>query len=119
MKSLTLIILLFTSLASAAEAPGREPIVLDAIYKMRMRQQDEEKVVRIIQQPMVVEQLARCSLVERVRARLKEFMTSGTANQSNVNITAGHESVNIESNEGTINNSVNIQMVDSNANECL
>ncbi|MDO8462384.1 MAG: hypothetical protein Q7S98_05965 [Deltaproteobacteria bacterium] len=103
----------------AVEPPGQEPIVLDAIHNMRMRQESEENVFRVIQTPMPMSQGPTCTPVDRVRDRIKDLPGNTNQFSGTVNVQAGHENVTVESNEGSINNSVNVQIVNPDDTNCL
>lgn len=105
--------------AFAVEPPGQEPIILDAIHNMRMKQEQEENVYRVIQTPMPMNQSSTCNPVDRARDRLNGLSATDGAVSGSVNIQAGHENVTVESNEGTVNNSVNVQIVSPNEENCL
>ena len=114
-----IVLLLFSSTVLAVEPPGKEPIVLDDIRQVRMKQENHESVVRIIPQPVQMYQKTFCSPVERARARVRELgNTQGS--EGSINITAGHGEINVESNQGTINSDITVQVVNNNEQQdCL
>ena len=119
-------LLLFLALAlKPAEALGqssdeRELFMLDNLRRMRSKQQQEEKVVRV-QGFMNVQKEKRCTPVQQARQRIRDIeASSGEANSENVNITAGHGELNVADNHGAINSDINVQIINQgDERDCL
>jgi hypothetical protein len=110
--------LLFVSLAALrpgrvlAQSPDeRELLMLENLRRMRTRQQEEEKVVRI-QGFMNVQKRKQCTPVQQARQRIRDIeASSGEADSENVNVTAGHGEINVSDNHGTINSDINVHII--------
>jgi len=100
---------------------GEDQTTLENLRKMRMKQQGEENVVRI--QQFVNQQATKqqCTPVQQARQRMKDIEAAeGKATAENVNITAGHTTLDATGNNGTINSDINIQIIkNGDSNECL
>lgn len=102
--------------------PG-EPALESALNEMRLRAEGEEqRVFRIIQQPGANE-LPRCSAIQQTRQRLRDIGDKESDHESlnydTFNVEVGHDDMTIQSNDGTINNNVNVEVVNPNAQRCL
>lgn len=121
MKFLESIVFVCMGFASSVVcATSLEEGVLDRIIQLRLKQEQEENVVRVIQ-PMGIPQQDVCSPSQQTRSRLA-FAGKGSKNigsAGNVTIQAGHDDVKIDNNSGTINNGVNVQIVNPNEKRCL
>lgn len=105
---------------SQSEPQQEETAVRDNLRRMRVKQQDEEGVVRI--QHFINQQTTeQCTSVQQSRQRIKDIeAASGETKEEDVNITAGHGELNVTSNSGTINSDINIQIIkQGETKECL
>ncbi|QQR79609.1 MAG: hypothetical protein IPJ69_09650 [Deltaproteobacteria bacterium] len=121
MKTLLSLIslILLSSTLLAVEPDLHDPQMLQAITNMRQRQEGEEgSTVRVIQQPIVTRVEQGCTLSEQARQRIRD-LGSEKHTIGNVNVEAGHGEVTIDGNSGTINNSVNVQVVNNNDRKCF
>ena len=109
--------ILLSATALAVEPGNGDPALLNAIHEMRMKQQAEENnsVVRVIQQPMRAQ---NCSPVEQARQRIRDMGAKEGKAVGQVNVEAGHGEVKIDGNSGTVNNAVNVQVVNPNDRTC-
>lgn len=110
-RGIILIILLFSATLMAADPPGKGPSRLEQLTQMRLKQEDEESVVRIITQPVQIQQANFCLPVEQARQRIRDLGKSERTFSGDVTVDAGHEEVSIDGNSGDIDNSVNVQIV--------
>ncbi len=110
--------LLLSTSALAVDPPHQDEEILNTLHQMRLRQEEEENVVRVIQQPVVTQVRQVCSPVEQARQRLRDLAASKTRNIGDVTIEAGHGEVTVDGNSGTIDNSVNVQVVNPNDRFC-
>ena len=111
-----LFLLLFTGVI-ALRAEASPAGTAETIRRMRLRQEDEEKVVRVISQPVTLVRQEPCTPGEKARQRVRE-LGGPDGFTGTVNVEAGHGEVSIEGNSGTINNSVNIQVDSPDAPKC-
>ncbi len=111
--------LLVSATALAVEPNPQTPELREGLTQMRQRQQAEEggTVVRMIQQPLVVQTDQACSPAERARQRIRDLGGSQTKVSGSVNVEAGHGEVKVDDNHGSINNSVNVQINAPGGNE--
>lgn len=95
-----------------AQSPDEQELhMLESLRRMRVKQQQEEKLVRI-QGFMNVQKERRCTPVQQARQRIRDMEASlGEANSENVNITAGHGEINVTDNHGDINSDINVQII--------
>ncbi|MBI1908555.1 MAG: hypothetical protein HYS22_00060 [Deltaproteobacteria bacterium] len=112
--------LCLVSTAMAAQQTEQGPSLAAVINDMRMKQQAEERnsVVRVIQ-PMMTPQRDVCSPIQQARQRLRDLATKDKKSVGNLNVEAGHGEVKVDGNSGTVNNSVNVQVVNPNEKNCL
>lgn len=111
--------LLLAASALALEPNPHNPELQNAVSNMRQRQEVEEgSVVRVIQQPVMLQTQMVCSPVEQARQRMREIDDEQNRIAGSVNVEAGHGEVNVESNEGTINSAINVQVVNPNERLC-
>ena len=106
---------------TAAQPPDeQELLMLENLRRMRVKQQQEEKVVRV-QGFMNVRKERRCTPVQQARQRIRDIETSlGEAYSKNVNITAGHGEINVADNHGDINSDINVQIINQgDERDCL
>lgn len=108
--------LLISSAALAVEPNPHEDELLEAIHQTRMRQEEEENAVRVIQQPVTVVNDVACSPVEQARQRIRDLGAKDGTKIGNVTVEAGHGEVTVNDNHGEINNSVNVQVNTPNEN---
>jgi predicted membrane protein len=97
-----------------------EDATLKNLRSMRMKQEQQEIVVR--EQKFVrVENETHCTPVQQTRQRLKDIGNGERpASVTNLSIHAGHEEMNIDNNQGTINSDVNVQVIkEGDHKECL
>ncbi|MBI1908571.1 MAG: hypothetical protein HYS22_00140 [Deltaproteobacteria bacterium] len=107
----------FTALA--VPPPEKAPSQLDALMAMRQKQEQEEKPLRIIQ-PVPLQMENVCSPIQQARQRLRDLPDNDQNKKvGSVDVTAGHGDVAIDSNDGVVNNSVNVQIVNPNEKNCL
>ncbi len=117
-SALILIRLLLSATAMAVDPPHHDDQTLQTLHEMRMRQEGEENsVVRMIQQPVAI-QTNICSPVEQARQRIRELKSQQKI-AGDVVVEAGHGEVAVDGNNGTVNNSVNVQVVDTNDRKCF
>lgn len=109
---------LLSATAFAVEPPHHDQQILETLTQMRMRQEQEENVVRIIQQPVVISQDA-CSPSEQARQRIRDLGGKDGKQFGTVSVEAGHGDVSIDGNSGEINNSVSVQVVAPNDRKCF
>ncbi|MBI2980701.1 MAG: hypothetical protein HYY44_00030 [Deltaproteobacteria bacterium] len=116
---LVLMRLLLSAAALAVEPNPHDPELLNAVSNMRQKQENEEgSVVRVIQQPVVLQTQQVCNPVEQARQRIRELGDGQNKVSGSVTVEAGHGEVNVESNEGTINSAINVQVVNPNERLC-
>ena len=110
----------FAGLSVGAETSSDNGSILNALTNMRLKQEREENnVVRVIQQPSTVRTEQVCSPVEQARQRMRDLGTSKEQVAGTVKVEAGHGDVKIDNNQGQVNNSVNVQVVNPNEKSCL
>jgi len=86
-------------------------IMLDNIRRMRLKQQQEEIVIRETKF-VHVDKERHCTPVQQIRQRIRDIeASSGKKNFENININAGHEELNVADNHGTINSDININVI--------
>ena len=117
-RTLLILLTLFPVAAQAVPPAGEGTSFLEVITNLRMKQQQEETAVRVVQ-PVVLQQEDTCSPVQQIRQRIRDVGGKENRTTGNVNITAGHSDVTIDSNSGTVDNSVNVQIVNPNERRCL
>lgn len=117
--ALLIIRLLLSASTLAVQPPGKEPIVLEALQNIRSKQESEENVYRVIQQPLPMQGGTLCSPDEMARQRLREVGNAAEQGDGVVNVEAGHGEINVESNEGNIDSNVNIQILNQNERKCF
>ena len=104
----------------AVDADTHDPAMLDAIHNMRMKQQDEENSARRVVQQITVEQRSFCTPEQKIQARLGQVGAKTGSSVGNINLNAGHKDVKVDGNKGSIDNSVNVQIVNPNdENNCF
>lgn len=108
--------ILLSASALAAEPNPHEAELLEAIHQTRMRQEEEENAVRVIQQPVTVVNDVACSPVEQARQRIRDLGAKDGTKIGDVTVEAGHGEVTVNDNHGDINNSVNVQINTPNEN---
>lgn len=119
-STVILLRLLVAASALAVEPPHQDPELLQALHDTRLKQEDEEgKVVRVIQQPVAVSNDVACSPAEMARQRLRDLGLKEGKNFGAVNVAAGHTEVKVDNNSGQVNNSVNVQVVAPNDRKCF
>lgn len=126
MRYVSLIFLLVLTLVSGAvwaQSPNEEDVyMLENLRKMRVKQQDEEAHTVSVRQ-FVNQQIGQgCTPVQQVRQRIKDIEAArGDTTDEDVNITAGHGTLNITENSGTVNSDINVQIIKQGGeeNECL
>src|SRR3989338_10484901 len=101
---------LISSTVLAVEPNPNDEATLDAIHQMRVRQESEENVVRVIQQPVTVVNQTACSPAEMARQRLRDLGAKEKTKIGDITVEAGHGEVAVTDNHGQIDNSVNVQM---------
>ncbi len=112
MKGFVLFIALFLStIAYAANAPQEEPSLLGTLREVRLKQQDEESLLRVVSQPFEIQSTSFCLPIEQARQRLRDLERSQKTFSGDVTVMAGHEEVTIEDNNGKIDNSINVQII--------
>ena len=112
---------LLVSSSVFAEMPNEEEMfLLNGIRNMREKQQAEEHVVRIRQYQATAPK-KECTLVQQIRQRMKDIEAGEDEETTqNVNITAGHGSMNVTDNHGEINSDINVQIIQNGeTQECL
>ena len=111
---------LFVSAAALAVDPNAPPPpMLNTITEMRVKQEQEENnVMRMIQQPIRITNEG-CSLSELSRQRMRDLDASTGEAIGTVTVEAGHQDVTIDNNQGEINNSVNVQVVNPDDRKCF
>jgi hypothetical protein len=112
--------LLLSATAMAVDPNAPPPPRLSQITELRARQESEENSVqRIIAPPMVLQVQQVCTPAEQARQRIKQVGSKEEKQAGSVNVEAGHGEVKVESNEGTIENNVTVQVVNNNDRQCL
>jgi hypothetical protein len=101
------------SVVLASESPDS-----NTLRQMRLKQQKEEKVLRVIQHQSI-RSTQYCLTDQMVRKRLGDLETDKKKTIGDLTVEAGHGSVSIQDNAGTIDNSVNIQVHNPNEQNCL
>lgn len=121
MKSpLLLIIFLGIAMATQLAAEEEEPDLTQTINEMRLRAEDEEGAVRVITQPLTVQEVSHCTPVEQVRQRIRDLRGTKDPLIGDVTVEAGHGDITIEDNSGTIDSSVNVQLINpGNERKCF
>ena len=111
--------LLLSATALAVEPGVGDPALLDAIHQLRVKQAEEEgSVIRVIQQPVMLQTQQVCSPAEQVRQRMRDLGAVKERTVGDVTVEAGHGEVTVDGNSGTIDNSVNVQVVNPNERIC-
>lgn len=111
--------LLLSASAMAVDPNAPPPPMLHTITELRMKQEQEENsVIRVIQQPVMLQTEQVCSPVEQARQRIREVGRSEEKFAGTVTVEAGHGEVAIDNNSGTVNNDVNVQVVNPNERLC-
>lgn len=106
-----LILFAFTMFAIfPAFAQEENSIILQNLHRMRIKQQDEEVVIRA-QIFKNVQQENHCTSVQQTRARLREVGRDKYSADNDIIIHAGNEQLNVTDNHGTINSDVNVQII--------
>lgn len=96
-----------------------DSLLLKNLHTMRLRQQDEEMVVRA-QVFKTVQTEERCTPVQQVRQRLKDLKKGNNETEDDIVINAGHEELNVTDNHGTIDSDINVQIIKQGGEkECL
>ncbi|MBI2066690.1 MAG: hypothetical protein HYW02_06425 [Deltaproteobacteria bacterium] len=111
--------MLLAATAIALDPNPKDPVLLNNLHEARVKQEDHENVVRVIQQPIQMMQGNLCQPIEMARQRIRDLGSSKKWGDGTINVEAGHGEINVESNAGTINNSVNVQMVTQNDRRCF
>ena len=99
--------------AFAQELPeGSDSFMLENLRRMRIKQQDQEYVIRA-QIFKTVKQEQECTPVQQMRQRLRELKGkhNDDIDDENIVINAGHEQLNVTDNHGTINSDVNVEVI--------
>jgi len=108
---------------AAEPTPEPEPDLAGVINQMRLKQQSEEQsVYRVIQTPVTHKQVLSCSEIQMARQRLRDIGNKNGENHrqyENVEVNMGNDNMTIEGNRGTVNNNINMQMVEGNEGRCL
>ncbi len=90
----------------------------EALHQMRVKQQEEEQsVVRIIAQPHTIKRVISCSEVQLTRQRLRDIGQESEKQEQKFNgikVELGHDNTRIRDNHGTINNNINMEVVQQN-----
>ncbi len=105
-KTLSLLIMrcLISATALAMEPNPHDPTLAGAINQMRQRQEAEENsVIRVIQQPVMLQTMQVCSPAEQARQRLRNLDESKQGLTVNVEGSFGDVSVDNNSDGTTIN----------------
>lgn len=112
MKIILQISVLFSLLISSIGfSEPSDDEMLSNLRKMRSKQQDEELVVRV-QTFRAPNQKKECTPVQQIRARMNKVNESdGASKNEDVTINAGHGTLNVTSNQGEINSSINVQII--------
>ncbi len=111
MRSASLTIIAFVLVCAAAgDARGSDATMLENLRRMRVKQQDEEFVVRA-QIWKNVQTQPTCTPVQQTRVRLREIGGGNSNGDNDVVINAGTEELNVTDNHGTINSDVNVQII--------
>lgn len=111
--------LLLSATALAMEPNPHEEELLNAIHEMRVKQEGEEgSVQRVIQQPVMLQTQMVCSPVEQARQRMRDLAAVKEKTVGDVTVNAGHGEVTIDGNSGTIENNVNVQVMNPNERIC-
>jgi hypothetical protein len=123
MKALGFIISFIIALAfsgTVSAAVSDDQPLLDTIRNLRLKQENEENVIRVRQFINQIDS-SRCTPVESARERIKTLEASdGSVATDEVNVTAGHGELNVTDNHGTINSDINVQIVKQGENKgCL
>ena len=105
--------------AFAVDPPHHDAKMLETLYQMRLKQEGEENVVRVIQQPVTVQNDTVCSAAEQARQRIRDLGGGDGKKFGTISLEAGHGSVSIDGNSGEINNSVNVQVIAPNDRKCF
>lgn len=116
---MALLLIMFALLGANifAAQPDDEPALLDRIQRMRIKQQGEEGPTRV-QHFINTQAEKQCTAVQQSRKRVKDIDAErGETKAENVNITAGHGSLGITDNHGTINSDINIQIINQGKGE--
>jgi hypothetical protein len=89
-----------------------DSIMLQNLHRMRIKQQDQESVIRA-QIFKTVRQEGECTPVQQTRQRMRELKGNHNddIDDENIVINAGHEQFNVTDNHGTINSDVNVQIL--------
>jgi hypothetical protein len=116
---LLLIVMVSSIAAEAANPPGKGPSLLEAVNHMRLRQEGEENnSIRVIQ-PASMQLEEACSPVQQSRQRIRDLVKAEGPSGGSVSVEAGHGEINVDNNSGTVNSSVNVQIVNPNERNCL
>lgn len=117
---MTFIFFLTAPCILSAGTKGEETMMLDNLRKMRMKQQQEEIVIRETRF-VHVDKERHCTPVQQTRQRIRDAETaSGKTSYENININAGHDEINVTGNNGTINSDVNVRIINQGRErECL
>ncbi|MBI2091883.1 MAG: hypothetical protein HYT75_02660 [Deltaproteobacteria bacterium] len=118
-----LIILFIIGLAVSGTvfaAVSDDQSLLGAIRNLRLKQENEENVIRVRQFINQIDS-SKCTPAESARERIRTLEASdGSVSTEDVNITAGHGELNVTDNHGTINSDINVQIVKDGENrKCL
>lgn len=117
MKRLVFIAVFLFFLLGIASAQN-DSIMLENLHRMRIKQQDEEMVIRA-QIFKSAGPESNCTPVQQVRQRIRDIGTGKTTDKS-ITINAGHEELNVEDNHGTINSDVNVNVIKQGSDrDCL
>jgi hypothetical protein len=87
-----------------------DSVILQNLHRMRLKQQDEEVVVRALIFKDA-QRDGRCTPVQQTRARLREVGRDKNNMGNDITINAGTEQLNVTDNHGTINSDVNVQII--------
>ncbi len=90
-----------------------------ALQRLRTKQTSlEQRTIRIVSQNTIRHEQI-CHSDQMVRKRLKEIGKYRSVLPGAVALEAGNDDMTIDNNHGTINNTVNVQMVNPHAQDCL
>jgi len=120
---LAAIVLIFCLIGPRILSAGtakEDTMMLENLRKMRMRQQQEEIVIRETRFVQVDRQ-QHCTPAQQTRQRIRDAdAASGKTSYENININAGHDEINVTGNNGTINSDVNVNIINQGRErECL
>ena len=109
-------VVLLPQAVAAAENEASAP----ALNDIRLKQEEEENLLRVVAQPVSLSGASDCSPVQRARQRLRDLGKEEGGTYGNVTIQAGHGDVTVSGNSGTtVDSSINVQVVNPNEERCL